>query len=91
MNSINQYNFIGMKETMKDILEQSDIVKDCLENIDEIMKSSLGDNGDTWQGMEATDLRNKWDQYAMNIKEFISMTNTQAENIGLINKIMEEE
>ena len=41
--------------------------------------------------MEATDLRNKWDQYAMNIKEFISMTSTQAENIGLINKIMEEE
>jgi hypothetical protein len=27
----------------------------------------------------------------MNIKEFISMTSTQAENIGLINKIMEEE
>ena len=87
----NKYNFMGMEETLKDIKEQSQIISDCVEKMNEIINDSIGKGGDAWKGKTAAEFLNKWNEHVTDMKELTEVINKQTENIELINHVMSEE
>ncbi len=87
----NRYNFAGIKEITKIIIEQAEIMEESVEKMDIVIKEAIGKGGNAWQSMSAEELRNKWDSYVEEIKKYINIVHASQEKIELINDKMSEE
>ena len=87
----NRYNFAGIKEITKNIIEQAEIMEESVAKMDLVIKESIGKGGNAWQSTSAEELRNKWDSYVEEIKKYINIVHASQEKIELINDTMSEE
>ena len=91
MNLENRYNFAGIKEIIKNIIDQAEIMEESVEKMDIVIKEAIGKGGNAWQSTSAEELRNKWDSYVEEIKKYINIVHASQEKIELINDTMSEE
>ena len=86
-----KYNFIGIKETIKDIKEQAQTINDCIEKTNMDINNAIGKDGNAWKGRTASEFLSKWQEYTSEMKELTKIINKQTENLEFINQIMSEE
>jgi len=82
MDAMNKIEYIELENKIKQIDELSNAVENTFNKMDTLVNNNVNSGKGIWDGIEAGNFKNEWDELKEEIPKVINIFRTQAKNIA---------
>ena len=90
METMNKIEYIELENKVKQIEELSNTVENTFKKMDYLVSNNVNSGKGIWDGEEAGNFKNEWEELKESIPEVTNIFRTQANNISNVIEITTE-